>query len=768
MNAKTDTKLENLKLSLKISIIKMKEKRALILICCISIIVLTFVFFSLTFEKQNEEMVQKYKGALKTNPHIKRELSPLPTCKEIKNEIYNYTIADHYISSSFNSALIGNQKKDYLSLEFFEEVLKTGARYIELQINPSTTEEFPEPIVGTGELNNNWGNSINNLKLSDVFKAIRIHSFNTTTNYPLIIYIDFNSRNSFLIKRVGELIESYLPKYALKTHNYHKNPFTVESMCKFNNKIIFLSSLPDNFVIESTFKNYNMPTLGFVKRIHASDIQQYISKTYNDVENQENEENEDTSRIVSNSLSSKQLDAEDTKFYNTFKTIEDILESVKPGFSFYDKLIELKFKNPLLYFNKVGITIIIPHNKEDIFTLNYEPNLYWDNGCQICAMNFQESIDKNIMSSLESPTKVLSQNTPIIIRYLSKFVKNSFILKEEYYRFIPKETPINKNKIFIPEQQEKTNLKIINNLYENYKNQVVAIQSYSNPGYYVNTNSGNINFSLDDTPKNNNLYMFFQSSNDIFKNKGAICISAVNDLIPFNYRNRRFLSEQDDNFILRYIPSISNKLIVTSTFFPVNPSCDELSTSDSIQTFSFRNTEEYDPPYIGYENKILTKYFDSDSTSMKNSCCFNIIKQKVKLFIYFKHLHSNLYLTCLNSGRCIYKNKTPLASSKFEIINNNQDINELSYLKFGDKYIYYDNKEKILKTISTDINNVNIDNFKIINKSNDQIIGLYNKVNTQIDKYLGFNDKKSMFYDKITKEHRKIIHTCFIKYEINK
>ena len=52
-------------------------------------------------------------------------------------------------------------------------------------------------------------------------------------------------------------------------------------------------------------------------------------------------------------------------------------------------LIE-EYKNPLLHFNKVGLSLVIPHNKEDNFTLNFEPHSYCDNGCQIVAMNFQE------------------------------------------------------------------------------------------------------------------------------------------------------------------------------------------------------------------------------------------------------------------------------------------------------------------------------------------------------------------------------------------
>ena len=150
-----------------------KNQRILILLALVGIIILTFIFFYLTLEKKNEKIVSNFQKILNNTHHIKRDLKKMNNCSEIKNLKHSNILADYCISSSFNSALIGNQARDYLSLQFLEEVILSGARYLEFQINASSPSEFPEPFIGTGNLNNNnWANSLNNLKLDDVLDVI--------------------------------------------------------------------------------------------------------------------------------------------------------------------------------------------------------------------------------------------------------------------------------------------------------------------------------------------------------------------------------------------------------------------------------------------------------------------------------------------------------------------------------------------------------------------------------------------------------------------
>ena len=771
--------MENAKYKLKKSIKDLQEKKTFILVCCISIIVLTFFFFKLTFEKKNESVVEKYKQSIKTNPHIKRELEPLQTCNEIKNPDFDYTLADLYISSSFNTPLIGNQKKDYLSLEFFEQVIDSGARYIELQINPSSSNDFPEPLVGTGELNNNWGLSLNFLKLTDIFKVIRMNAFNANMNYPLIIYLDFNSHNSHLIKRVGELIKAYLDNYVVKSRDYLKVPFTFERICKFTNKIIILSSLSDNFEDETIFKEYNMPTLGFVKRIYFDDIKQHTYKTYKtegDTGFEDDGLGDDQFDSIDNNLSVKVLEEEEEKFKHNFESKEDILNVVKPGYTFYDKLIDLKFRNPLLYFNKVGLTIIIPHRKEDIFTLNYEPKLYYDNGCQIVAMNFQESLDKSLMDKINS-TNELTRKDPIIIRYLSNFRTNSFKLKLDYFRFSPKEeNAIPLDRIFNPNTKEKTNIGNVISLSN--IDGVYVIQTYRNSYYYLDTNIGNLRFVYSEYPRNNNLFIIGRARNNLAASKDGISIIAVNGIVPFQIKNRKYITRNEDNFMLRNVSNESDTLMDLSSYYAVNPTCEEPIGDGAMKTVSFRTINNDDPPFLGFNNNLLHTFFDSNSSDMKSKCCFNIIKTPVRIYLYIKHTISKLYLTVLKSGVIMYKNTEPSDTSKFEIIDtlNIKDFENSNDSSFSLKYNTHKNNNFI--TFNKHTQEMKLTDkqnqksvFQIVTMNDNELINLFNNANNKFehqlvntDKYPRFIDIKNANLNNTTIDDK--LQSCYIKYEI--
>ena len=167
------------------------------------------------------------------NITIKRNFDSLSSCIEINNSLLDNekapVLADYFINSSYNSALIGNQSRDYLSIEFLKNVILAGARYLEFQINSSSLSEYPEPVIGTGNLLGNWKYSINSLDFSDVLKVIKQYAFNGNMNYPLIIYFDFNSHNKNLIKKVGELLNNYLGNLIVKNYKYKKIPITLEN-----------------------------------------------------------------------------------------------------------------------------------------------------------------------------------------------------------------------------------------------------------------------------------------------------------------------------------------------------------------------------------------------------------------------------------------------------------------------------------------------------------------------------------------------------------
>lgn len=726
-----------------------KNQRILILLALVGIIILTFIFFNLTLEEKTEKKVSSFKKIITKSPLIKRDLKKMNNCSEIKNKKYVYKLADYYISSSFNSALIGNQSRDYLSLQFLEEVILSGARYLEFQINASSPSEFPEPVVGTGNLNNNnWANSLNNLKLDDVLDVIRRFAFtDKMASYPLIIYLDFNSHNKHLIKRVGELINQYLKNSYVSNHKYKKAPFTLEKVCRFNGKIIFLSSLPIEKITNTPFETINMPTLGFVKRIHYDEALQSIN--------------------VENSLSKKIQSNENKKYNQRFKSVDDILELD----NYYDTLLEMKLENPLFYFNKVGMTIIIPHKKEDKFTYNYDPQPFWDMGCQIVAINFQEGLDKGYKMKIKNSK--ISDDNSVILKYLHKFQKHSLLLKEDDYRFIDEEVKINPALIFNIDEKEKTILTKIDDFYNNNSFSVFSIQSYSHPGYYLDTNYGIIRFVNKQKPSNTNLFMFFPSKDYLLREKGAIVIMPLNKEVSVNYIKNRFLTQNGSHFIYRNVPSIASKLEKQSSFYIVKPSCGEESLTKEIQTVSIRNTEEYDPPFLGFQDKILSTYYESSAMEMKMNSCLNLKKETVNVYFFIKHQGSGLYLKVLKSGKIVFNGVKPDKHHRLQVFAKNNDyINNSFNLKsvYNGNYLSYDIKTN---KISSNLNQKRYDNddmtlatFNLDLQNDGETFQIFNVLKQKFDFYLKENNQFALFVDKKKHKRKNILLDCLVKYEL--
>ena len=72
--------------------------------------------------------------------------------------------------------------------------------------------------------------------------------------------------------------------------------------------------------------------------------------------------------------------------------------------------------------------------------------------------------------------------------------------------------------------------------------------------------------------------------------------------------------------------------------------------NDNIHVVSFRNSDIYEPPYLGFKQNLLTTYQENNTNEMKQNCCFNLIKVKVKKYIYIKHKKTNYIYFAIMQG----------------------------------------------------------------------------------------------------------------------
>ena len=305
------------------------------------------------------------------------------------------------------------------------------------------------------------------------------------------------------------------------------------------------------------------------------------------------------------------------------------------------------------------------------------------------------------------------------------------------------------------------------------------IQSYAYPNYYLDSNSGIIKFyNKNDGNKNksNNdyLFIFVKSKDEVLNRKEAITIIPVNNIIDLDISKRRVLTRNVNDFIYRTVSNNSNNLIKNSSFYPVKTTCNELGN-----TVSFTTIKEFNPPYLGYDNKILKTYIKNDTNKMKESSCFNIIPffnlkntidktdmSFIKLFIYIKHQYSNKFLQNINDNICIFKNNTLDDNNKFQIIMDKYDLNNSFNLKINNKFLKYNrsNNKLLLTTNNCDecssfklIYSNDRYNLKLLNTNSNTYDTTMNNI-SNIPVFINNKDKKNTYKNNTL--------TCFIKYEL--
>lgn len=726
---------------------KINKNNTLFFILGLFVLFLFFLLLEFTFHKRTTKKIKQY--SYDTTKKFKR----LPRCSDIDTADVKNKVCEYNYCSSYNSLLVGNQKRDYLNLDMLEKVLSTGARYLEFEINPSNLSDLPQPVIGTGELNGNWSYSLNTIKFEQLLKKLQVFAFIKNMNYPLFIYFKFNSIKKSLINLVGEKIKCILNDFLIDNTKYNKKSFNFaqEDLCSLNNKIIFFSSLDTNQFKDTYFEkivisNENM----LINRMYHEDLKNYIP-------------NPNSFDEINNSLDNEVLFREEQNFkkflinnnlniYNLPKTFLDMLMDEKEKGN-------LKF--PLRHFNKFGITIVLPHKSSDIWTLNYDYRQFMSNGCQFITMNFQEEEPKGMFVNKNNKKPNLIQDYLINFKTIPIFLKNSSL------RYIvdkpPPENVVTQyfeSEIFVPNLYKVDfGLKSANKIYrlKNQTDQYLNISLYSK-----------LKFDQEITNFKNYNFMIF--SNEQISQ--SIMISPLNLIVPINYKNRHFLQLNSGTTIENYYFDVkktfieadqitdinkSNELLINSSFFPVKPkNQNEIDTSISFSNISDKK-EQIKYFYNKSPNLNLSVMNDSNEEEKYDSMVFDIESvNNLKMFIYIrmKFDDKSYYYLKLSKTR----NDIVFSREKFENdVNNDTKVKNDDSYKFqvipslggsgifkkqnfylkasNGKYLKYECdklKANLNSTMGASILKIDIN-------SNYEFISLYNSLSGLYDRFLGIN-----------------------------
>ena len=721
----------------------------------------------------------------------KKNFIPMTNCSQIdKFEVKN-KMCEYFYCSSYNSLLVGNQKRDYLSLDMLLKVLNTGARYIEFEINQSNRSDMPFPMIGTGELEGNWSYSLNNISFDNVMKFIKTHAFVKNINYPLIIYLKFNSLNKHLIDYVGDKILCILGQVIVDNTKYNKQFVNIaqENMCSLNKKIIFFSSLDEENYKNTKFEDVVISNNSvLLNRMYYKDLEKYIPDKNN-------------SDAILDTLDENTQHIEEENFKLFLK--KNIVNTSNIPKTLLDMLLEEKnkgnLKYPLRHFNKFGLTIVLPHKKNDIWTLNYDYREYMANGCQFIAMNFQEEPIKGMFISKNNPKNNHIQD------YLVNFESIPIYLKDSYLRYIPEKqvkdnylTQYFESQPFIPDLYKIDYDKKASNKIFRLKNNV---DSYLNIGNYKDVKFKN----LISNKKYDFNFMIFGNLNI----PQSIMFSPINTIVPINYKNRKFLNfkrgstKSDVNFscqevFIDYDKSITSKekeknidSIINSSFYAIKPK----KKSQIDKTISFCNIDDNkdnteffynNPEEIRDEDKNkLTLFPDSTREDEQENMCFTIEEVpnlKTYIYIRIKFLDSSYYYLKLKKNNEVVFERINLTKKqlkmKEEVYSKLKEDDNFRFQvipSIGNKSIFNKenfylkaNNNKLLKykcdTLKAVVNSRYVSKaavLKINIKKNTEVISIYNKLSGLYDRYLGINSNIYMI-DEFDSSKLKILKPLFV------
>ena len=126
-----------------------------------------------------------------------------------------YKLSDYYIASSFRSAVGKNQMFDYCSEKIFENIIKSGARMVWLDIFNSNMSDKPKPVVSTGKKEGSWQLSLNSIPFDICCSTIAQNAFSSgmVNNYddPFFVCLNLNTNNNlYSLKKIKNSILKHL------------------------------------------------------------------------------------------------------------------------------------------------------------------------------------------------------------------------------------------------------------------------------------------------------------------------------------------------------------------------------------------------------------------------------------------------------------------------------------------------------------------------------------------------------------------------------
>jgi hypothetical protein len=572
-------------------------------------------------------------------------LSNLPICSNIDKSM-QYKLCDYYISSSYMTPCVGNQHYDYVSIDMITEIIQSGARYIQIPICESDVGANAIPVVATAQYGQKLITSLNTLDIRATLNAIRSNAFNINNNkinYPLFIHLVLNTSNPFTLGILADTIKEVLNDKLSSVSTYTTFPIFLEKLCNLLGKIILIAT-PE--YVGTKLEPYIVPINTL-----------YESYYYGDLDGMTNSAESAYTNTYNNKLSTKQQIKSNMVFKSKYPSLDYVINnSSTVGASILE---DKDILNNLTNFNKVGMTLIKPHQPNDVISANYDPTSAVYNGCQWISMNFQINDDH-------------------MKNYLKIFKTGSFVVKPASMRFSEQEEPI-PDLLQVYKAISPTDSRVVNQIYYNNNNLLIALESYSQPSYYLTQIESNLRFNLGSnmTQDKFGTKTYSIGINQCFLiNKSTVSMGTADIpmfLISPSYNNY-LLTQTENTFDLEEQKKLKTDIYLQSYVFERSV----ITDSNDESFYMIRTIAKQNSMYLANQNKIPKTYAYTATPEAQNNMSFRIHIIPFKIQITIKTLFDGSMKTMAGGIVGILENNSN-AGTKY--ILEPSSGNNFNYLK---------------------------------------------------------------------------------------
>jgi len=389
------------------------------------IVLIGIIGYYLSYYYRNKSVINKLEQNYNSN---------IPYQTDYGSRVYLHRpLTDYHVNSSYNSANLGYQRYDHLSVDAVKQLIYYGVRYFDFSIYSKTQENDSEPIISVGNKKGDWKLTRNVLSCEDVFRVFHEYAFSEQfiNNYsdPVFIFLDINTDNTTVLDKLYDIIRKTVGNKLLDSSYYYQkrnianttvNHLMDKLVIMANNsyhhsrlaELINISTVSPNLerlrfseiILQKKF-NLNKPDFYIRSKkiaFHSGISYDYISISDYGVNFLDMNLNKkflistSGSKLSDNNTGEELLEIESiTKNKISFKKNDKIKFKREPigtyiiisGYTISEKGKDIE------ELNKSRLTIVIPD--DNLFSINFNPKNIWYLGCQFVALNYTNN-DENM------------------------------------------------------------------------------------------------------------------------------------------------------------------------------------------------------------------------------------------------------------------------------------------------------------------------------------------------------------------------------------